>query len=375
MSNLLPFKCFSCSIAHFTSHEDLYLHSLQHLRDKVEVKCWICGKKSARSNGLKKHLKKHRIFSESCINKEVSRSENNNELFLSGGEIIVDTQPVQQKDEDDLTPSIVRNLWTIAIENQSRYKIPDSGVRNLLSDLIPFFQESFTRTDVDVNNLAEKMSNTVNSVTKQNQAIFDFASYVRPILITGAKDDIYFVKLSATLKAVFKNRKIVASIMKNKLNRTEKFDNQYQKIYSDTSDGEHFRKLPPKVLPLTLFCDDANFSNANYRDQKHSIFAITLSIDDIGYEILTNAQQMDLVAICHTSTLNDGGLELIMKAIVQDMVLLQKEGLAVTYDDRTYHLIPRITSIAGDNKAKPVLTDFNAVSSQYHYIQISLIVS
>lgn len=363
MEQVFTFRCETCLFDHFSCHEDLYLHSIKHLKDKLPAGCWICGQKICRADNFRRHLKKHGIYPFNQTPQIVTSPIDQNDQDQNREEEsnINILPPSVQNDHRSIEGDAVGNMWAIAIDEQSKYKIPNSGVRHFLSELIPFFHETFTRTDVDTEELAGKMLKTVNSVTEQKKAVFNFPTYVRPLEIDGANKLIYFIKISATLKAIMKNRRLVDSIMANRLNRKLKYDSQLNKVFSDTSDGEYFMNQRTEILPITLFADDFNVSNANFRQQNHSIFAISMSVDDIGYDISKNAQEMDLVAIAYTDSLRDGGLELIMRAIFEDMNHLQMEAITVSYKNKTYHLLPRITSIAGDNKAKPLFTQFNMV--------------
>ena len=209
------------------------------------------------------------------------------------------------------------------------------------------------------------MSKTVKSLIDQRRTVQNFPTFVAPLEIDLENSTHYFIPPSQTIRAMMKNRKIVKSILRNKNFQNKTFDKHFSKVFCSIKDGKMFcDQNDKKELHIMLFIDDANFSSANFRNVKHKITAITMNIEEIDFEITKSAHEMDLVVITYTDFIKkEGALEMVMKAIVEDMLILMREGIVATLDGKEYQFFPKIKSICGDNLAKPMLSQLNSVSS------------
>ena len=347
-------NCDCCGLDLILNIDVFVNHAQKHFKANDTVSCPVCNKNQSLFKNFKRHLKTHiSVFSENSISTEINIDLNQN-VELNQEENIATVQKVTELD-------CVKDLWKIAIETSARHSITKVGVRSLLTEFVPFFRDCFTNKEFNIEYLADQMVKSVSSVTQQNNAVELFPTYVRPLEIDLKESTHFFIKPSETLQAMMKNKRIVSSIMKNR-RYEEQFDKKFDKVFWHRKDGELFKDDPNDELHITIFSDDANFSSAMSRNKKHKLFAMTMQVDEVGYEISKSVKEMDLVLISYTEFITkEDALKMCIRAVVEDMKHLEKQKLILIHNGREHKFTPKIKSVCGDNLAKAFLLQLNQV--------------
>lgn len=163
---------------------------------------------------------------------------------------------------------------------------------------------------------------------------------------------------------MIKNKRILRSLLNGAKKLTPSYDQNYSRIISNRKDGLMFEFEREDVLPFSLFIDDFTLSFAKNRKTSLKLTAITMRMETLSYEIAKSEYEMDIVILTKASELmKENALKMVIRAIVEDLNSVAENGIEYSIDGKTGKLYPKLTSICGDNLAKPMLAQYSKVST------------
>ena len=183
---------------------------------------------------------------------------------------------------------------------------------------------------------------------------------VEPVTITlsshttGEKDSFQYVPILKTLKHYLSHEDVLNSIDKTKNQLTRTVQNATN-LLQDFSDGSYFKSNSffqgnYDFLRLVLYCDELEICNA-IGDARvlHKLTCLYFLVSNIESKYLPNVKNTHLLAIVPSRLLKKYGYWDILKAIDQDIHVLENEGITISLNNQMHHFKGGVSGIAGDN--------------------------
>lgn len=127
-----------------------------------------------------------------------------------------------------------------------------------------------------------------------------------------------------------------------------------------------------KALQIQLYYDD--FETANPLGSKrgiHKIGCLYFLVRYLPSKFNSVLTFIHLVSLFHTQDLNKYGFHVILEPLINDMKILESQGLSLPFsDEQVYATISQIT---GDNLGMHTILAFNESFSSRHFCPLCLI--
>lgn len=182
-------------------------------------------------------------------------------------------------------------------------------------------------------------------------------------------DKFVYVPIIGTLKSMFKNNELSEAFLQAKQNE--------KGFYRDISDGSLFQSNPlfsqkKNALQIQLYYDD--FETANPLGSKKGIhkmgciYFILRNLPPKFNSVLTN---IHVISLFHSQDLKKYGFDPILKPLIDDIKILEKEGIAVPFSESP--LLGSVIQVTGDNLGLHGLFGFVESFSATHCCRFCLI--
>ena len=121
-------------------------------------------------------------------------------------------------------------------------------------------------------------------------------------------------------------------------------------------DSENFRENPfyqqnPNALRLELYHDDFGAANPlGPYSKKWKVSAVYFILGNLSRKHRSRLDNIQLVSLClHTSTVSEYGLQEMFKPAIDDLKILETQGIQFEFEGRSYHFLGTMSLLTGDN--------------------------
>ncbi|XP_007566221.1 uncharacterized protein LOC103147693 [Poecilia formosa] len=152
-------------------------------------------------------------------------------------------------------------------------------------------------------------------------------------------DKFVYMPILGTLKSIFRNTDLCEGFLQPKFHE--------EGIYKDLCDGSYFKEnilfsQKKHALQIQLYFDE--FETTNPLGSKNGIYSILRNLPPKYNSVLMNIY---VVALFHSQDLKMYGFDDILKPLVDDLKILEKQGIQVPFSDSP--LFGSVVQVTGDN--------------------------
>lgn len=159
-------------------------------------------------------------------------------------------------------------------------------------------------------------------------------------------DKVMYVPIMGSLSSMFRNREVCEAFQRAKSHQ--------EGFYTDVNDGSYFRNhtlfSQEDALQIQLYYDD--FETANPLGSKkgvNKLGCIYFILRNLPPKLNSVLMNIHLVSLFHSEDLKKYGFDSILKPLVDDLKVLETEGMQVPFSDRP--LKGTVFQVTGDNLA------------------------
>lgn len=151
----------------------------------------------------------------------------------------------------------------------------------------------------------------------------------------------------------------------------------YSNVYSDIKDGDIITKNPffnDGALQVILFQDAFEVCNPLGSSKgKFKIVGIYMTLGNLPAYMRSKTKNFKLVALCKESDINKFGWDAILKCIIDDLLILETEGIKVFTDDNVITFKGSLLLIKGDNLGSHDLGKFVTSFNCFYFCRFCII--
>ena len=276
-------------------------------------------------------------------------------------------------------------LATFLVTMQEQYKVPYSALSYFTHEIkswteinnehfeqrIKVSMQTSGEEQIDLRKLRDEQNyvsaaaaERLSSKWKVDNYLRDhMSSYVEPVEIIlqksdlGQKHTMQYVPILDNLKSLLKHEDVLAQILDSK---------DKSNLLSDFCDGDLFSKNQlfandPHALQIQLYCDDFTVVNplgAPGRVREFKITAFYFLLGNLDPKYRSQLDMIQLVALVKATDVKKFGLEKVIQPLLEDIYILETEGISIKYEGRNLHFNGSISFIASDNLGAHFLGGF-----------------
>lgn len=367
------FRLFSRLISHYRfthSHEQGFF-----LTCSVEG----CEKQYHNVDSYLKHVKrKHKLFYQRHFSKY--RDENRSgdiancltEVHEMDDELLQDnigTEEIQDFSQVDFK----RKFGIFFIQLRESYKLPSNVlpvIINEILDMISHHQASVSKSmdsllaDYDLGgNLVDRLRQILNEKSEIENALNNLDSeykinkfarfslnYVKPIEYRPERnqnDTYQYVPILETIKNLLDHDDIFAYVLNN--------HKSTDGILRDFCDGDIYSANPlfrenPNAIQIMLFFDEFTAANPlGHQVKNYKIAGFYMLLGNLPPKFRSQLHCIQLVALCQSSLLKRNGFSKILEPLINDLKLLENDGIVVSKDQIDHRLLGTVSVVIADN--------------------------
>lgn len=367
------FRLFSRLISHYRfthSHEQGFF-----LTCSVEG----CEKQYHNVDSYLKHVKrKHKLFYQQHFSKY--RDENRSgdiancltEVHEMDDELLQDnigTEEIQDFSQVDFK----RKFGIFFIQLRESYKLPSNVlpvIINEILDMISHHQASVSKSmdsllaDYDLGgNLVDRLRQILNEKSEIENALNNLDSeykinkfarfslnYVKPIEYRPERnqnDTYQYVPILETIKNLLDHDDIFAYVLNN--------HKSTDGILRDFCDGDIYSANPlfrenPNAIQIMLFFDEFTAANPlGHQVKNYKIAGFYMLLGNLPPKFRSQLHCIQLVALCQSSLLKRNGFSKILEPLINDLKLLENDGIVVSKDQIDHRLLGTVSVVIADN--------------------------
>ncbi|ELT93442.1 hypothetical protein CAPTEDRAFT_213746 [Capitella teleta] len=190
-------------------------------------------------------------------------------------------------------------------------------------------------------------------------------AYIEPISISlnvsgDAPDDddsdgddgmlpMQYIPILKTLKALLSQEDVIAQVLEDRRSKDG--------VIRDFCDGDVFGESPlfqqhPNALQVMLYNDEFSCTNPlRNRSKNHKIYAVYFVLGNLSPMYRSALNSIQLVSLCPQPLLKKYGFAKMLQPLINDLKLLETEGIQVCVDGSNYHFYGTVSFVAADNLA------------------------
>ena len=368
------FTCDHCA-AQFRHYVNLIAHFEQeHSADpRLQLQCLVKGCLSSYSNvgSLRSHIyRKHKLEHDKFMKIPVENLEDTpvgsepSEHQVSGNEdSAVSNQncfgcSASSDGSDDNRVDFERYLVRSTLKIKRQFNIPDKAIEQIIQSYTVMLQLCKQKTiEASENNkdIMEPLNQLLNAHENNNTSHkfknnIKTEGYVEPIEVSlGGEGKYVYVPILNTLRNLLRHDDVLSHVVREKSQETENCIQSYTDSMAFKENA--FFKENPRALRLKLYTDEFQVVNPlGNKTKKHKICAVYFTLDNLPIEYQSKVYTIQLALLCRSEVLKEFGFGLILNRLVEDIKILETEGIivsATTYGSIT--LLGSVSVVIADN--------------------------
>jgi hypothetical protein len=174
--------------------------------------------------------------------------------------------------------------------------------------------------------------------------------------VVQSPDTLQYVPILKTLKAMLSHDDVLGQILES--------HQSVDGLVRDYCDGELFQqndlfKSGSDALQLELYHDDFTCTNPlRNRSKRQKISAFYFVVGNFSPRYRSKLDHIQLALLCSQDVVKKYGFSAIVKPLVDDLLVLEQEGISVKVDGRQLHFHGSVSFFAADNLAAHCLGGF-----------------
>jgi len=189
---------------------------------------------------------------------------------------------------------------------------------------------------------------SLNSVYLQNQTLKEHP-YVPPVQINiDNTNNIVYIPILETLKSLLSHEDILSFITKSPSNTTN--------TVSDFTCGQKYKSniffSLPNTIQILLYIDDFTLTNPlGTTARKNKLCALYFTLGNLPYNLRSKLYTIQLISLFPSFILKQHGFEVVLEKLVQDLKILETEGLSIESPIGPVQFHGSISAVIADNLA------------------------
>jgi len=381
-------KClFENCNAKLPSIRQLLFHMrLVHPFDKnCQLRCCIerCEKVYSTCDSYRKHVEReHRSELDLLDSHQFSLRENVHVVGNtdeSADRLEVDTAPQDTNDLSYVMQMLARNVTMFVLQTRECHSLPKSTCSSIVNDVSVLFS-TFTAhfcdfilsrlesNGIDVSrdatlynalvdrSLMDSLWSDVASDAKISRYCKEYLGLVEPervILgidsISGKEECYQYVPICKTLQHYLNHSDVWESLHRVPVKVPD--------VLYDYTDGSSFKEhnyfsVHNGALRVHLYIDDLELCNPlGGAKKKHCITAVYFQLGNVEQKHMSALRTIHVACIAKSVHVKKYGLHKVLERFMQDICILQSEGITVTIDGKVQAFFGSLATVSGDNLA------------------------
>ncbi len=169
----------------------------------------------------------------------------------------------------------------------------------------------------------------------------------------------HYIPLLVTLKSYLEQPDVCASCQQNIPNHSGKLCN-----FTDGSIWQNSSRKNDKLfVRIHLYSDETDLCNPLSNKRNHKISAFYFLVGNIETKYWSSLSNIHLALLCPYSVVKNCGYESVLEPLLNDIRVLESEGIVIDVDSEKHHVFGSIVTFTGDNLTSHALGGFNTCFS------------
>lgn len=293
-------------------------------------------------------------------------NENDDELMHDAVENEVNNIEFSQVD-------FQKNIGIFLIQLRENYKLPSKVLPIIVNEFQSIISHHHASVSQSLNKLADsdgfndfhvdQFQQTLNEKSVIENALSNFDSeykinkfarcqlnFVKPIEYKpnrNQSDTYQYVPIIDTIQNLLSHDDVFSYVVNN--------HKSTDGILRDFCDGDFYSKNPffndnPNALQIMLFFDEFTAVNPlGHQVKNYKIAGFYMLLGNLPPKFRSQLHCIQLVALCHATTLKQNGFEKILEPLISDLQVLETDGMTVSKNNVDHHLYGTINVVIADN--------------------------